>query len=97
MVTISLNPKRAVEKTLKKVYDNCNESEKIQMFLFMNDKSEYSEKDLPAFDEAIKQYPEEWNDVPLETIKTVRKWLAKYKILHQSYEGASNDVSIANS
>ena len=73
-------------KTLEKVYNNCTEAENIQMLLFINDKSKYSEKDLSAFDEAIKQYSEEWPDAPLEIIKTVRKWLMKHKILHQSYE-----------
>jgi len=85
---------KTINEVIEKVYNNCTKAENIQMLLFINEESDYSKKDLPAFNKAIKQYPKEWPKSPLEIIKTVKKWLIEHEKLHQSYKHTTTNVIV---
>ena len=78
-----------IDKDLEKVYDNCTESEKMMMHIFLNDASAFSEDDIPHFEKAIADYPVDINQGPKKTLEQFLAMLRDYKSLTTKYEGVT--------
>lgn len=84
----------SLDEKLEIVYNNCTPAEKVMMLLFINDISEFTEEDIPAFETAIDEYPEAWPEQVLQLLKSMRKMLAEHKWLKKTYENTMVQTTI---
>lgn len=77
------NPDK-VNDVLAPVYERCQPYEKMQLWLFINDESEFDQGDVPALDEAIEKYSFA-NDGPKKHLIFIRGLLDKHSSLKTKY------------
>ncbi len=77
------NPEK-VNDVLATVYEKCQSYEKMELFLFINDESEFDQGDIPALDEAIENYSFA-NDGPKKHLIFIRGLLDKHQSLKTKY------------
>jgi hypothetical protein len=73
-----------VNDVLAPVYERCQPYEKMELWLFINDESEFGKNDLPALDEAIEKYSFA-NDGPKKHLVLIRGLLDKHQSLKTKY------------
>lgn len=85
-----------VNKALDLVYEKCEDYEEVQLLIFINDKSDFDEIDIPKLDEALKKWDIP-NESPKKYLEFIRDLITEHGKVITEYGGVSTSaISITN-
>ena len=85
-----------INEQLEVVYNNCSPSEDIMMLMFINDTSEFDESNLPAFDDAIADFPKDWPPSALQSLEDMRELIKEHKWLRKTYQKSTMQTTVVD-
>lgn len=84
-----------INETLEPVYEQCEGFEEVQLLMFINDESKFTEADIPKFEEAIERYSF-GNDGPKTHLVFMRDVLKKYGAVRTKYMDTTMAMAVTS-
>ena len=84
-----------VNEVLAPVYDHCQPWEKMGLLMFLNDESEFDQSDIPALDEAIRNYSF-GHDGPKKHLVFMRELLGKHTTVKTKYMDSTMALTVTS-
>lgn len=80
-----------VNEALEKVYAKCEPHETVMLLVFINDKSNFDESDIPHLNKAIEDWPFE-NENPKKFLVFIRNLLVEHDTVITEFTGVSTSA-----
>ena len=88
------NPE-TVNDVLKPVYENCEDYEEMQLLIFINDKSNFDENDIPKLNKAIDTYSF-GNEGPKKHLVCIRDLIKTHGELITEYMDSTFSMAVTS-
>lgn len=76
-----------LNKHLDETFEEADPEDKLVSLIFMNDKLDLTEEEIPLLEKAIKKYPSEFREGPRTLLLAYKQLLEEHKSIRLEYTG----------